>query len=248
MGKTRLSIVIATYNSEKTLRLALNSVVNQQFEDWECIIVDGASTDSTMDIARQYAAKDSRIKYISETDKGIYDALNKGWKLANGEWIYVLGSDDTVTDNGLDELLKECGDYDVVYGNAYIKKATGEIKKFVAKKVKALSYVMICSHQAVIVRKDVISRLNGFNLDYKVRADFDLLQRAYLSGSKFKYVNTFVAYFASTGYSSSVNISTHFERYRICKNNKSTSFPLFWYCYQESKFLFRHFILNKIKS
>lgn len=248
MEKTRLSIVIATYNSEKTLRFALDSVTKLDFEEWECIIIDGASKDSTIDIVKRYAAKDERFRFISEPDKGIYDALNKGCSLAKGEWIYVLGSDDTVTTNGLRDLLCGSDGFDVVYGNVYLKEPSGKIRPSITKKTKAITYVMICSHQAVIVRREVMERLRGFNLAYKIRADFDILQRAYLAGYKFVHIDTYVAYFMRTGLSSTADINTHIERYHICKNNKSTTFPLFWYCYQESKFLFRHLILNKIKS
>ena len=77
-----VSIIVATYNSDKTLRQALDSVLNQSYQDWECIVVDGASKDSTIDIVKEYVSKDSRFRYISEPDNGIYDAFNKGWKMA----------------------------------------------------------------------------------------------------------------------------------------------------------------------
>ena len=114
-----------------------------------------------------------------------------------------------------------------------------------AKNHKALKYVMNCSHQAVIVRRNVINALNGFNLNYKIRADFDLLQRAYLAGYKFNKVTGFVAYYKTTGFSSMASVSTHIERLHICKNNKSTHFPRLLYYYQESKFIART-ILNRI--
>ena len=79
-----VSIIIATYNSGKTLRRALDSVLNQSYQDWECIVVDGASKDNTIGIVKEYVKKDSRFRYISEPDHGIYDAFNKGWKMAKG--------------------------------------------------------------------------------------------------------------------------------------------------------------------
>ena len=89
-----VSIIIATYNSEKTLRRALDSVLNQTYQDWECIVVDGASKDNTIEIVKEYVSKDTRFRYVSEPDHGIYDAFNKGWKMAKGEWVMYLGSDD----------------------------------------------------------------------------------------------------------------------------------------------------------
>lgn len=102
-----VSIIIATYNSEKTLRRALDSVLNQSYQDWECIVVDGASKDNTIGIVKEYVKKDSRFRYISEPDHGIYDAFNKGWKMAKGEWVMYLGSDDRLTTNGFSEVFKD---------------------------------------------------------------------------------------------------------------------------------------------
>lgn len=75
-----ISIIIATFNAAKTLRKALDSVLNQTYKDWECIIVDGASKDNTISIVKEYVQKDTRFRYISEPDKGIFDAYNKDGK------------------------------------------------------------------------------------------------------------------------------------------------------------------------
>lgn len=245
MANVKLSILIATYNSEKDIRIALNSVKSLSITDWECVIIDGKSTDGTLDVVKEYSNDDTRFRFISEKDDGIYDALNKGVKIANGEWIYVLGSDDSVTNNGLKDLVGQSSNYDVVYGNVFLIGDSGEISVFKAKHHKALRYVMNCSHQAVIVRRSVIESLKGFNKVYKIRADFDLLQRAYLAGYKFKQVDTYVANYKTTGFSSMASMSTHVERLHICINNKSTHFPRLLYYYQESKFIARS-ILNKI--
>lgn len=239
-----LSIVIATYNSERTIRNAFNSILNLDYEDWECIIVDGLSKDNTLSLIKEYAAKDSRFRFISEKDDGIYDALNKGIKLAHGDWVYVLGSDDRVTEFGLRDLIKEAKvDDDVIYGNVYLESPTGKITRFIAKSVRHIKYVMICSHQAVIVKRSTINKLGGFNNKYSIRADFDLLQRAFINRYKFRKVDTFVAYYLTSGFSSNAKMSTHKERYEICKNNRSTTFPLLLFIYQECKYIFR-FIIN----
>lgn len=92
-----ISIIIPTYNCENTFTIALKSVLSQDLEEKEIIIVDGGSSDGTLDLLNKY---DQQIDYwISEPDNGIYDALNKGIDLANGEWLYFLGSDDKLYDN-----------------------------------------------------------------------------------------------------------------------------------------------------
>ena len=126
----KISIIIATYNSGRTLRAALESVHGQTFQNWECIIVDGASKDDTIDIVKEYCAKDSRFRYISEPDHGIYDAFNKGWRMAKGEWVHYLGSDDTLTPNGMSVVAAELDDtYAIVTGNVYLHRVDGTVKE-----------------------------------------------------------------------------------------------------------------------
>ena len=81
----KISIIIATFNASNVLSKALDSILNQSFQDWECIVVDGASRDNTVEIIKAYQQKDSRFRYISEPDQGVYDAFNKGWKMAKRE-------------------------------------------------------------------------------------------------------------------------------------------------------------------
>ena len=101
-----ISIIIATYNAEETLHDALESVLNQSFQDWECLVVDGASKDNTVKIIEEFCKHDKRFRFISEPDKGIYDAFNKGWRMAKGEWIYYLGADDLLLKDALEYFEK----------------------------------------------------------------------------------------------------------------------------------------------
>ena len=100
------SIITATYNSEKTLERTIKSVLNQSYKNFEYIIIDGNSSDRTLSIVKEYEAEFSSrnisFKYISESDKGIYDAWNKGIELATGDWISFLGSDDYYLQNALE--------------------------------------------------------------------------------------------------------------------------------------------------
>ena len=113
----RLSIIIPTFNSAKTLSRCLDSVISQSFTDWEVLMMDGVSNDDTIKIASSY--QDSRIRIYSEPDKGIYDAMNKGIDKAQGEWLYFLGSDDWLYNSeSFDDLFNNDVDsYDVIYGD-----------------------------------------------------------------------------------------------------------------------------------
>ena len=113
----KLSIIIPTFNSASVLPKALGSIVSQTFTDWEVLIMDGVSTDDTLKVAQSY--DDSRIRIYSEPDKGIYDAMNKGIKKAQGEWLYFLGSDDWLLNaTVLNQIFSnDIEKYDVIYGD-----------------------------------------------------------------------------------------------------------------------------------
>lgn len=196
MRIVEVSIIIATYNSENTIRKALNSVIEQKFQNWECIIVDGKSKDKTIDIVKEYISLDSRICYISEKDNGIYDAFNKGWKMAKGEWIYYLGSDDWLTKESFCELLKNPVDKDVaiISGNCYCVKSSNVI-------TPNISLGFNGCHQSKITRRSVIKEINGFNEEFPILADSELIFKIKYSNYKVKNINSFVAYFSMNGVS-----------------------------------------------
>lgn len=221
--KFKVSIVIATFNACKTITQALESVQQQSFKDWECLVVDGASKDDTVSIVETFCRKDHRFRYISEPDKGIYDAFNKGWQTAKGEWILYLGADDFLFPNGLAELMKHAGEADVIYGDCELRfERTKRIRGNLP--LSCIRHRLPACHQSFVMRRSVIEKLGGFNLEYKVYGDFDLIQRAYMAGFKFKETKAVISSFSVGGVSSD-NISAEAERYRVMKNNKSTNVP-----------------------
>ena len=197
MNSCSVSIIIATYNSGKTLRAALRSVVEQIYQDWECIIVDGASSDDTLSIIEEYESLDNRIRHISEPDNGIYDAFNKGWKLANGEWIHYLGSDDKLTKDSFCEMMSSNNiEYSVISGAVFVEKIDGSIKL-----LKSCEWDG--GHQGKLTRKKILEKYGGFDEQFQIVADYDLYTRLKKSGEKIKNFGGVVAYFASTGISQS---------------------------------------------
>lgn len=218
----QVSIIIATYNSARTIREALESVCQQTFQDWECIVVDGASTDGTLRILEEFVAKDTRFRYVSEPDKGIYDAFNKGWRMARGEWVHYLGSDDRLTKNSFTDLLKE--DLDgvaVVSGSAYIVKVDGSIVL-----QKSLGWHKGC-HQAKLTRRKVLKEMRGFDTSYKVLADAELCVRMDNKGYAIVTVDSPVAYFAMGGISQQMStfLLLYRERNRIYAQRKDVANP-----------------------
>jgi glycosyltransferase involved in cell wall biosynthesis len=213
------SIIIPTFNSEKTLQNALNSIISQDFTDWDVLIVDGISKDGTMDIIKKNHENDLRINFISEADKGIYDAMNKGINLVSGRWLYFLGSDDFLFDNYVLSAMSrviEISAFDFYYGNVYSPKLKGlygdqyDIKKILFKNI---------SHQAVFYNRSIYNKLGFFNIDYSSYADWDFNIRCFENSEIMgKYVNLTIANFAEGG-TSTVNPDIFFLRKSLLKRN-----------------------------
>ena len=176
----KLSIIIPTFNSSKVLGRALDSIVNQTFTDWEVLVMDGASKDNTADVAKSYG--DERIKFFSEPDKGIYDAMNKGIKKSQGEWLYFLGSDDWLYDNDVFAYFFRDNDfslYHVVYGEA----DASHISTYMRGEWSPEKLIFNRCHQAIFYKRKFFRRHGIYNLKYKVWADHDINLRWYLSGN-----------------------------------------------------------------
>jgi len=203
----KLSIIIPTYNSERTLKPSLESVLGQRFRDFEVLIMDGLSIDRTIAVAKETAKGDERVRIRSEKDEGIYDAMNKGIRNAAGEWIYFLGSDDRLQDP---EVLwtfftnPAVGSSDLVYGDV-----CGPGLKFrydgVFSYWKLLSRNL--SHQAAFYRKELFERLGVYNLRYRMHADWDFNLRCWRDpGVRTHYFRVLVAYFGAGGVSAGHDI------------------------------------------
>lgn len=209
------SIIIPTYNSEATLALALDSIIHQTFTNFEILILDGLSKDNTVALASSY--KDARIKIFCEADKGVYDAMNKGMKLAQGEWIYFIGSDDFLYDyEVLNCIAKELESIkeDVLYGNVLIKGDSGWAKdgqifkgKFTFQKLLRGN---IC-HQSMFYRRSFIDKNKlEYNLRYPVSADWDFNISAHLL-TKFHFMDRIIAVFNAGGISTGDAIKDPFH-------------------------------------
>ena len=203
----KISIIIPTYNSEKTIVSCLESIVYQTCQEFEVLIVDGLSTDATIHLIKEYQNTYSFIKYVSEPDQGIYDAMNKGLALAKGEWLYFLGSDDTLYENTTLEKISSAiksTHCKILYGNVLLIGNAGWAKDgqiydgYFSKHKIILKN--IC-HQSIFYHREVFETIGLYNTAYKICGDHDFNIRA---SAKFKYqfVNIIVAKFYGGGKSS----------------------------------------------
>ena len=212
--KLLISVVTVCYNAADTIEKTMLSVLNQTYHDIEYIIIDGGSTDGTVEIIRKYA---DRIAYwVSEPDKGIYDAMNKGIKVATGEWINFMNAGDEFVDEGVIEKLFQNRTIDtvgVVFGDTlFIHKSKQKIVKFGDDPHHK---IMPSCHQSIFCRRILLARIL-FDLRYKIAADYNLFFQLRQMDIEFQYVQLVVAvYDAANGISSRNEWSTQKEMLKI---------------------------------
>ncbi|WP_456103311.1 glycosyltransferase family 2 protein [Prevotella sp.] len=229
----KISIITATYNSEKTLQDTLDSVLRQDYNDIEHILVDGASTDTTVDIIRNYASTTDKhaVRWVSEKDHGIYDAMNKGIAMATGDVIGILNSDDYFTSaDVLSRLIKPFSDaaVEAVYGDIHFihDKNPDKITRYYSSKMFSplwLRFGFMPAHPSLYVRKAVYERVGLYKLDYKIGADFEMVVRMFhVHKIKAHYINMDFVTMRNGGASTS-GVQSHKlllqEDARACREN-----------------------------
>ena len=187
-----VSIITVVFNGIKNIEATLLSVVNQSYKRIEYIVIDGGSTDGTVEIIKELETK---IAYwVSEPDGGIYDAMNKGLERATGQWINFMNSGDRFASVDVLELFNARNfDADILYGDAVIEYPTFQTY-YERLPLKSLWRQMAFCHQASFVRTSIMKEYR-FDLNYKLSADFDFMYKAYTSNKRFVYVNRLICFF-----------------------------------------------------
>jgi len=207
----KVSIITPCLNSERTIRDTIESVLNQTYRNIEYIIVDGSSTDSTVEIIKEYFPKfHGRMKYVSEKDKGIYNAMNKGIKMSSGGLIGILNSDDFYQTDAVQNIVEHMSDakYQVVYGYLNVIPQKGK-NRIVKESHEALSKAMI-PHPSCFLTRAVYRDYGLYSEHFKLASDYDLMLRIYAhSNIRFIHVHKVIANFRLGG--ASANISIKFE-------------------------------------
>jgi glycosyltransferase involved in cell wall biosynthesis len=213
MSSPLLTIIIPTLRAERTLQQSLESILDQGFRDFEVLIMDSVSQDRTLAIAEGYVEKDDRIRVVSEPDKGIYDAMNKGIARTRGRWILFLGSDDRLNDKDVLAFFAALPDldaFDVVYGNVVSPSYKG-VYDGPFSFPKLLSRNM--PHQAIFYRKDLFGLIGDYTIHYRGHADWEFNIRCFSdSRVRIRYIDRIVAFFGADGVSSRHDIPFIKER------------------------------------
>lgn len=222
----KISVVTVCYNAVQTLEKTMLSVLNQTYPDVEYIIIDGGSTDGTVDIIKKYA--DRLAYWVSEPDKGIYDAMNKGIKVATGEWICFLNSGDSFYERAiLEKVFKDVdinNDFvDVIYGDMILNYSFVDLISYPLS-LSMFNQTFPFSHPSSFV-KLVYMKSMYFDTQYKFAADYDFFLKLYCEKKKFAYKNMIISIFeAEKGASSKNKIRTWKEVMRINGNNRSVHY------------------------
>jgi len=192
----KISIITVAYNSGKTIEVAIKSVLSQSYNDLEYIVIDGNSEDNTMDIVRSFGRNISVI--VSEPDKGIYDAMNKGISMASGDIIGILNSDDLYHDKDvLADIMAEFSnnpDLDIVYGNIlYVQKEDTDaiVRKWISKPYYHSFFELgnVPPHTSLFVRSRVYKMAGSFHLQYRLAADYEFMLRIF---KKYKFTSKYI--------------------------------------------------------
>lgn len=205
-----VSIIVVTFNAASHIEHVIRSFVAQTYSEKELIIIDGGSTDETISIIKKF--QHPEIKWISERDNGIYDAMNKGICLASGDWLYFMGADDYFKNESVLEAVfcEDLSEVDIVYGDVYSIQLKRNYDG--PTNTEKLLFSNLC-HQSIFYRKSVFERLGNYSLDFKLFSDWEFNLRCFLNPQiQTKYKDLVIAIYADSG-ASTVEKDLQFNRH-----------------------------------
>lgn len=224
----KISIITVCYNSESTIRDTIESVLAQDYQNIEYIIVDGESSDKTQDIIRGYNDRIDTI--ISEPDKGIYDAMNKGVKASSGEYVGILNSDDIFSHSHvISDLVRLLSDkkVDAVYGDLVLVERNDTskvVRSYSSKNFRKwkIRFGLMLPHPTFYVKRSLFEKFGFYKLNYRVSADFELITRFLCNGITYIRNPDVMVKMRQGGISSNGfwwRVHQNFEIIRACKEN-----------------------------
>jgi len=223
-----ITVITVVKNSGKDLNTTIDSVSEQTYDNIEFIIIDGASSDTTLDVIKNN--NDKIDIWISEPDNGIFDAMNKGINLASGEWINFLNAGDYFYEKDTVEKVfnKNFGDTDFIYGHTYF--LGGDFKGVVkAWDFDILWKTMIFTHQSLFTKAAVLKK-RKFNTQFKICADYDIIFNSYIQGLTFFNADLVIAAF-DPGYSDVNRAKMAIEKWKVVKKHRN-DLPFHWFYLQ----------------
>ena len=213
-----LSIITINYNNRVGLQKTIDSVITQSFRDFEWIVIDGGSTDGSKELIEQYS--DYISYWVSEPDKGIYNAMNKGIRIAKGDYLQFLNSGDWLCDEtALERCFSHVISADIAYGDLYFVDKDGNYEKSEFPEQVSLYYFFHKSlgHNACFIKRDILQK-EPYDEQYSIVSDWAFFLKHALNGGQFEHLNEVVSCFDLTGISSIEDELVKRERLSVIKS------------------------------
>jgi len=253
MNNPKISIITVCYNSAKTIAAAIESVKRQSYSNYEHIFIDGKSTDGTIDIIKRYSPGSI---LVSEKDNGLYDAMNKGYRLAHGDVIGTLNSDDFyLEDNILKTIAEHFNDSSIDYVcgkiNFYDEKGRYSHTFGASPDLEENLKSMSVAHPSIYVRKLVVDAIGLYDVSYSISADFDWCLRLLLGKYKYYFINKSLVGMTWGGVSSNSHVESARQEYLIKTHifpARSREFKMIYYKNILNGFVRRILVLAGLNS
>lgn len=236
-----LTIITVCYNSGEDIEKTMISVLEQEYTDFEYVVIDGKSSDNTLEIVAQFSKrfelKGVRFNIYSDTDSGIYNAMNKGISYSDGRYILFLNSGDYLFDKNtlqkIDLSLKnQTEEPDVFYGN-YCNYYNGRLYLMEAGGIECVTTRMPACHQSILIKSSILKKY-GFNENYKLAADYDLIMKLYKENKTFLKLELIISVYCIGGISSikTVQVFKEYERIKyVYGEKKNKNYNVIKYLY-----------------
>lgn len=201
---SKVSVITVNFNDKKGLRKTLESVTNQTYKDFEFIVIDGGSNDGSKELIEQY--QDKITHWVSEKDNGVFNAMNKGIKIATGDFIIFMNGGDCFYNNSVleDTIQDFTSEYDIYYGDNY-KESNGSkrLKTYPEKLSFSFFYSSAINHQSTFIRKTLFDDYFYYNENYKIASDWEFfIYTICYKNVSYKYLKRTIAIYDFTGISS----------------------------------------------
>lgn len=239
--KPLISIITVVFNGEKHLRETIESVIYQNYDNVEYIIIDGGSTDRTIEIIKEF---EDKIDYwVSEKDDGLYDAINKGIKLSNGDIIGIINSDDWYHENVFQKIIENYNEsVNIYYGNLnFFRNNILDLVAIAPDSLEKMNERMIIFHPSTFITSKTYKKYGLYDKTFKITADYELLLRYYVNNLAFKKIDMIISNFRDGGISSNFSFINLKENIRSRKNNNCRGIifkELLIFIYVKIKWLF----------
>lgn len=258
MATPVLSIITVCFNANRDVSTTINNLLQQTWTDFEYWVIDGGSSDGTVDLLQQsvtlFSEKGISFHFITEPDEGIYDAMNKGACLSRGKWLLFLNAGDILAETEtLEKVFLTPSDAQIIYGDTTCIYQ-GRYKLYPALPLDHLSYEMAFCHQSAFIRRELLME-QPYDISYKVCADHHFFLSMYLQGRSFDYRPFPISVYEIAGFSDKNKTLSHREKHRMQKELGIFHVTFSWmireisfYLKQGMKSLFGQKLINLVRK